>query len=415
MSRKLKKIVDRLKELESLTLQCMKCGVCQSVCPLYQKDFFEPSVARGKISLIEALYYGRMENAPGVLKYLDYCILCGRCKRFCPSSVNIDEIFVRAKGIVREIEGLPLYQKVLLKSLIGKSNFVTTFQPIVSAGFKLVSKPSKADEEIREVEFPIKKNVVSIKSRSFNTIYGGFHKAKNEKLRVIFYPGCAISYMYIDWGKAVVDVLNHFGVSVYVPKKNKCCGIPAATMGDVELYKKMVKINHDWFETINDAEYIITACPTCEYGLFDLGKRIAGIDSNKKHMDIMIFLKKILNIEFSKKLNKRATLHIPCHYEHEFDSDLIDELGAFNSDFQPLENQSCCGFGGTFSLKFPNDSKEVGNPKMKEVKDKDFEILYSPCPGCVMQLTDLAMHDGIDVKVEHPIVEVYRLLKEDGI
>ena len=413
MSKKLKRIVDELKELESLTLQCMKCGVCQSVCPLYQKDFFEPSVARGKISLIEALYQGRIESVPGVIKYLDYCILCGRCKRFCPSSVNIDEIFVRAKGILREIDELPFYQKALLKSLIESADFLTNFQPVISVGMKLVSK-SAGESGLRTVKFPIKKSVAPVSPKSFNAIFGGLNRAESEKMRVIFYPGCAISYIFVEWGEAVVGVLNHFGVSVYVPEKNRCCGIPAATMGEIDMYKKMAKLNHDWFSSIDDAEYVITACPTCGYGLFDLGVRVAGLKSSKKHMDIMVFLKEILNVKLNKKTKGRSTLHIPCHYEHEYDKTLIGELSELNGEFEPLENQSCCGFGGTFSLKHPGDSKEVGAAKMDEVKSKGFEKLYSPCPGCVMQLSELALDRGVDVKVEHPVMDFYRLIKEGG-
>lgn len=413
MSKKLKRIVDELKELESLTLQCMKCGVCQSVCPLYQKDFFEPSVARGKISLIEALYQGRIESVPGVIKYLDYCILCGRCKRFCPSSVNIDEIFVRAKGILREIDELPFYQKALLKSLIESADFLTNFQPVISVGMKLVSK-SAGESGLRTVKFPIKKSVAPVSPKSFNAIFGGLNRAESEKMRVIFYPGCAISYIFVEWGEAVVGVLNHFGVSVYVPEKNRCCGIPAATMGEIDMYKKMAKLNHDWFSSIDDAEYVITACPTCGYGLFDLGVRVAGLESSKKHMDIMVFLKEILNVKLNKKTKGRSTLHIPCHYEHEYDKTLIGELSELNGEFEPLENQSCCGFGGTFSLKHPGDSKEVGAAKMDEVKSKGFEKLYSPCPGCVMQLSELALDRGVDVKVEHPVMDFYRLIKEGG-
>ncbi len=413
MSKKLKRIVDELKELESLTLQCMKCGVCQSVCPLYQKDFFEPSVARGKISLIEALYQGRIESVPGVIKYLDYCILCGRCKRFCPSSVNIDEIFVRAKGILREIDELPFYQKALLKSLIESADFLTNFQPVISVGMKLVSK-SAGESGLRTVKFPIKKSVAPVSPKSFNAIFGGLNRAESEKMRVIFYPGCAISYIFVEWGEAVVGVLNHFGVSVYVPEKNRCCGIPAATMGEIDMYKKMAKLNHDWFSSIDDAEYVITACPTCGYGLFDLGVRVAGLESSKKHMDIMVFLKEILNVKLNKKTKGRSTLHIPCHYEHEYDKTLIGELSELNGEFEPLENQSCCGFGGTFSLKHSGDSKEVGAAKMDEVKSKGFEKLYSPCPGCVMQLSELALDRGVDVKVEHPVMDFYRLIKEGG-
>lgn len=81
-----------------------------------------------------------------------------------------------------------------------------------------------------------------MKSKPFSETHGGLHPAKggDERDTVLFYPGCAINFIYTDWGgEAVVKVLNHFGVSVHVPPHtNICCGVPAATMGELELYKK---------------------------------------------------------------------------------------------------------------------------------------------------------------------------------
>ncbi len=391
-------------------MQCMKCGICQSVCPLYEKDVLETSVSRGKISLVESIFEKRLDKTEGVLKYLDYCILCGRCKRYCPSNVQTDEIFIEAKGILRKVNKLPAYQKAILKAAIEKPGLIESFEPIISTSMKLISSEVKPD--IRKLKFPMPKNVVSIKSKSFTLSFGGLNKAKNEKMRVIFYPGCAISYMYTSWGEAIIKTLNYYGVSVYVPKINICCGIPAATMGEKELYEKMVNKNLDWFESIKDAKYIITACPTCQWGLSDLGVRITKRTIDIPMVDIMVFLDEVLNIKPTTRETKKATLHIPCHYDHSKDDELISFIKEnIASNFKPLDNQSCCGFGGTFNLKHPKDSKEVGNPKVEEIKKDKYETLYTPCPGCAMQLTDLTINAGCNIDVKHPIEDIYEGIK----
>ncbi len=406
----LKRIVKNLKELEELTIQCMKCGICQSVCPLYEKDGLEPSVSRGKISLIESIFEGRLDQTEGVLKYLDYCILCGRCKRFCPSSVKTDEIFVKAKGIIRKINKLPLSQRLIIKTAMEKPELIEGLQPLLSAGMYAIS--SKAAENVRSLSFPIKTNIAPIKPRSFTKTFGGLNRAKAEKMRVIFYPGCAISYIYTQWGEAIVRVLNHFGVSVYVPETNRCCGIPAATMGELDIYREMVNVNLDWFDSIDDADYIVTACPTCQWGLSDLGERVTGRKTKQKTIDILLFLSEILNIKLRPENNEHSTLHIPCHYEHSHDSKMIEFIKEnISADLNPLENQSCCGFGGTFSLKHKKDSKQVGSKKIDEIREKGFKTLYTPCPGCVMQLTDLMVEAGLHVRVNHPIMAVYEQLR----
>ncbi len=410
MKLSLRKIVEELQHLEELTMQCMKCGICQSVCPLYEKDLLEQSVSRGKISLVESLFEGRIEETKGVLKYLDYCILCGRCKRYCPSNVKTDEIFVEAKSILRKINKLPSYQKVILKTAIEKPGFIESFEPLISVGTKFIS--TKVKSNVRRIKFPMHKNIESIKSKSFTLSFGGLNKAKDEKMKVIFYPGCAISYMYVSWGEAVVKTLNHYGVSVYVPKINYCCGIPAATMGEIDIYKKMVNRNLDWFESIKDASYIITACPTCQWGLSDLGLRIVNRKIDIPMIDIMVFISEVLNVKIRPKNDKKATLHIPCHYNHSKDNGLIEFIkDNIDCDFKPLKNQSCCGFGGTFNIKHPKDSQEVGSSKVDEIKRGGYETLYTPCPGCVMQLTDLTINAGCNVDVKHPIEAVYESIK----
>ncbi len=406
----LKKIVEDLKNLEDMTMQCMKCGICQSVCPLYEKDVFEPSVSRGKISLVESIYEGRIDKTAGVLKYLDYCILCGRCKRYCPSSVKTDEIFVKAKATLRKINKLPAYQKAILKTAIEKPKLIESFEPLISAGMKIAS--SKVKSDIRKLKFPAPKNMASIKPKPFTSLFGGLNKAKNEKMRVIFYPGCAISYIYTNWGEAIVKTLNHFGVSVYVPKTNKCCGIPAATMGEMELYEKMVNENLNWFESIKDADYIITACPTCQWGLSDLGARIAKRTIETPMIDIVVFLSDVLNIKIEANNIENSTLHIPCHYDHTKDNALVSFIQSnVSAQMKPLNNQSCCGFGGTFNLKHPKDSKDVGNTKIEEIKQGKFDTLYTPCPGCAMQLTDLTVDANCSINVKHPIETLYEQIK----
>jgi len=405
-------IVKELKELESLIMQCSKCGACQSVCPLYDKDLIETSVARGKLALIEAIYEGRLQQSPKILKYLDYCVMCTRCKQYCPSGVQTDEIFLRAKAVLRKIYALPNWQKAILKVIMEKPQILAKTAPLMHIGLKFGAKQVKEDIfKPLYGEFS-KRNIISIKSKPFSQLFGGLNKASEEKMRVIFYPGCAITYMYTNWGEAIVEVLKHYGVSVYVPKTNKCCGIPAATMGELDLYKKMVNENLDWFDSIKDASYIITACPTCQYGLNDMGAKMTQRKTNVPMMDIVVFLKEVLNIAIEPSEEEKATLHIPCHFEHSKDNVLKEFMNSnIAKDFEVLENQSCCGFGGTFNAKYYNDSNEIPKSKIQEIKEKGFKKLFTPCPGCAMQLTDTITKADLDTKVMHPVEVIYKKIK----
>lgn len=416
-------VVQELKELESLIVQCSRCGTCQSVCPLYRKDRREDSVARGKMFLIEALYEGRLEKAEDIFAHLDYCLLCCRCKRECPSGVKTDEIFLKAKAILRQVKKLPAWQKLVLKVAMGKPGLLATMAPFFHMGLKVSGRQTveglyKPWNFLRNFAGDLAdKHVVNIAPKALTQKYGGFNRAENERMRVIFYPGCATTLIYTGWGEAIIETLLHYGISVYVPEVNQCCGIPSATMGELGIYKDQVEDNFDWFDSIGDADTVITSCPTCEYGLADMGQTATERKSDKRFVDIVVFLEEVLGDELPTgiPLEGSSTLHIPCHYDHSKDAVLKDFIRRhFDTDYQDLANQNCCGFGGTFNLKNYPHSKKVGKSKGEEVRDRGFKNLFTPCPGCAMQLSDSCAAAEAGVAATHPVVELYKHVKKNG-
>lgn len=409
----MQELINELKELEELVIKCMKCGTCQAYCPLYQKDLLEQSVARGKISLIESVYEGRLDEATRILKCVDYCLMCGRCKNNCPSGVKTDEIFLKARSALRKVEKLPSWSKFVLNLVMEKPELMAKISPLMHIGLKFGSKTVKKD--VFKPFFGLySRNVVSMSKKAFTDEFGGFHKADEEKLKVLFYPGCAVNFIYSHWGEIIVKLLNMLGVSVYVPDVNKCCGIPAATLGDMELYSKMVDENRGYFNE-SDAEYIITCCPTCSYGLFDMGEKVANTGFDKKQMDILVFLVEVLGVSVPEVLSEKASLHIPCHYDHTKDEILKKCAGKLSSDFYELQDQSCCGFGGTFNLKNYDSSKKIVKNKSAEVREEKVKKLFTPCPGCAMQLTDGIIREGGEADVLHPVELIYRGLTDSDV
>ena len=65
--------------------QCMKCGFCAYVCPVYQEEKIESSVARGKNELVKGLINGELEFSPELADRLYKCTACMACTESCPS------------------------------------------------------------------------------------------------------------------------------------------------------------------------------------------------------------------------------------------------------------------------------------------------------------------------------------------
>ena len=85
----MKEIARLMKEVEDQLVVCMRCGMCQSVCPLYEQTGREADVARGKLALLDGLMNEMFKDPEGVYERLNKCLLCGSCAANCPSGVSV--------------------------------------------------------------------------------------------------------------------------------------------------------------------------------------------------------------------------------------------------------------------------------------------------------------------------------------
>ncbi len=79
--------------------------------------------------------------------------------------------------------------------------------------------------------------------------------------------------------------------------------------------------------------------------------------------------------------------------------DLMRDAGL---DYKPSEEEEvCCGFGGTFSMKFPELSAELLAKKLAHAEATGAQTLVTDCPGCVMQLRGGLEKKGSSMRVKH--------------
>ena len=96
----IKAVTALMKELEAQLGACMRCGMCQAVCPLFAQTGRESDVARGKLALLDGLMHEMFENPKGAYERLNKCLLCGSCAAHCPGGVNALEVFVKVSDKV---------------------------------------------------------------------------------------------------------------------------------------------------------------------------------------------------------------------------------------------------------------------------------------------------------------------------
>ena len=122
-----------MKDLEDQLVVCMRCGLCQAVCPLFAETGREADVARGKLALLDGLLQDILQNAGGVQDHLSRCLLCGSCAANCPSGVKVLDIFIKARAILAGYLGLSPLKKAVFRHLLAKPG---TFNRIMAWGAK---------------------------------------------------------------------------------------------------------------------------------------------------------------------------------------------------------------------------------------------------------------------------------------
>ena len=242
------RLAQSLLELDDMLVSCMRCGLCQAVCPVYTTTMREADVTRGKIALLENLAHSMIADAESVNEKLNRCLLCGSCQANCPSGVRIMDIFLRARSIVAEYIGYSPVKKLIFQGLLvrpglfntlldisGKFQklFIKDASTVVGTSCSSIMKPIIGDRHF----VPLAKEPFHSKVPSLDTPAG------KSGLRVAFFPGCVADKLFPGVAEASLKVLEKHGVGVYMPATQGCCGIPALASGDKKSYDTLVRFN----------------------------------------------------------------------------------------------------------------------------------------------------------------------------
>ena len=131
-----------MQELEDQLTVCMRCGMCQAVCPLFAETGREADVARGKLALLEGLLQEMFKDPKGVYERLNRCLLCGSCSANCPSGVSVMEIFIKSRAILTGFMGLSPSKKLLLRGMLSRPELFNRMAEWGSRFQKIFSKPA---------------------------------------------------------------------------------------------------------------------------------------------------------------------------------------------------------------------------------------------------------------------------------
>lgn len=386
-------------------LQCMRCGFCLPTCPTFVLTGRERSSPRGRVALARAVAEGKLDFNQAMKDEAFFCLDCRACTTACPSGVKAGEVMEVCRAQVHQQLPEPKWQKglrnLVLKKMVPNPDLMETsmlparlyqklgIQWLVRNSKILKIGPTwidKAEGMLPDLHPPLRPQLPDISP------------AKGEKRgTVAFFLGCVMTLLYPEVSRQTVKVLNHQGFDVITPKQQKCCGAPHLTEGDRETTRELANFNLDLFLDLN-VDAIVTDCAGCGAALKEYEEILAErADHGRleqfhaKIKDVSEFLQEVgIRTAGLKPVNKSVTYHEPCHLCHaqgisKQPRELIKSIPGV--DFREMKEASwCCGSAATFSLKFTDESQQILDRKLANVKNTGAEVLVTANPGCHLQL-----------------------------
>jgi L-lactate dehydrogenase complex protein LldE len=233
-----------------------------------------------------------------------------------------------------------------------------------------------------------------------------------NRIRVHLFVTCLGDQFFPETGECAVRVLKRQGVDVVFNPAQTCCGQPAFNTGYRDEARDVAARMLDLFD---DADYVVAPSGSCSTMVKVFYRELFADDKvravkvkrlSERFFEFSAFLVNVLKLDdVGASFPHRVTYHDSCH--------LLRELGISEEprrliravrgiDFVEMQDyRLCCGFGGTFSVKFPEVSVAMGEDKIRAAIESGSEYLVANDAGCLMHLAGLIHRRNLPLKTMH--------------
>lgn len=230
-------------------------------------------------------------------------------------------------------------------------------------------------------------------------------------MKISLFVPCFIDQLFPKVAISTVSVLEKLGHEVVFPSGQTCCGQPAFNSG---YWPEARDVARRFLDVFADAEVIVAPSGSCSTMVkqfypelfrdtadFKPAAKIAA-----KTFELTEFLVRNLKVtDLGARFKGKVTWHDACHGLRELK--LKDEPRSLLRNVQDLELvemkecETCCGFGGTFSVKFPGISVAMDEVKATAIDASGADYVVSGDSSCLMQISGLLEKRKSRVKAIH--------------
>ncbi len=249
--------------------------------------------------------------------------------------------------------------------------------------------------------------MVRVKSRGpvLTTATHAPYKSSDLFMRVALFIPCFVDQLFPQVGIAMVKVLRRLNVEVDYPLEQTCCGQPAFNTGYWDEARALARRHCEVFA---NADAIVCPSGSCTAMVRNLYPELLGAANRvtANTFEFAEFLVKKLGVnDVGARFPAKVTYHDACHGLRELR--LKDEPRQLLRLVKGLEliemdqAETCCGFGGTFSVKFPMISYAMDEVKCTSISQTGAEYVVSGDSSCLMQIAGYLQRQKLPVKTIH--------------
>ena len=241
----------------------------------------------------------------------------------------------------------------------------------------------------------------------------------SSKPRASLFVTCLIDQLFPEVGVSVVNLLRRLGVAVDFPPDQTCCGQPLFNAGFKSDAKELAARTLDIFGKLHEGDepsYVVVPSGSCA-SLFrvvypemfedDPALHISAVELAGRTYELSEFIVEVLGITDvgAKAPGANIAYHPSCHLLRELGvrdapKSLLSHVEGANES--PLQQpETCCGFGGTFSIKNSEISTAMLNDKLDDIAASGADTITACDMSCLMHIGGGLTRRGMEAKPVH--------------
>lgn len=406
-------------QIEVEVANCNSCGDCRTrtvgrMCPVFHATGSEAATPRAKANLMRAMLSEPTDklklSSESVKAVAELCVNCKMCRTECRGRVDIPKLMLEAKAAYHAENGLDRDDWVLAR-MEGFTALASSFA--FTTNLLLWLTPARW---LTEKIFGIarRRTLPKFASRTFlqrvRRLGARPTNAPNPATKVAYFVDTFANYNDTSIGLATVAVLQHNGIDVHVPRRQRGCGMAPLAQGDIETARDVAAYNIRTLAPLAREGYrIVCSEPTAAVALtqdyLDLldspdAKLVAESTTELTAFLWELHEAKQLRTDF-EPLPLTLGHHVPCHVKALPGPIAGPKLLALIPALQvETIDKSCSGMAGTYGLNVANygPSLIAGEPMLAELRRTQIMYGSTECATCRMQ-----MQDGSGKRTLHPV------------